>query len=243
MLFDGCSNLKEAWKRNAGKGAQASFQVTRQTNTMEVFNAHLRSNIFNTMALPLLTYGCPVWGPRSLHATSYSYATHTLDKIYTDFLKRTLGLGPTVPHAALKLELDYTRPSSRMLQQILTFRQNILERPDNDLVRLALIENIEMATCSPRPLSCWSLYLQKIISRDSSTLPSSLSFPLAHLDPNLALKEREEKLDAELYRPAANLGLLHPNSSIHALPDNARSGLKFSSISDGAHSSPLPPTP
>ena len=226
MLFDGRSNLREAWKRNSEKGAQASYQVARQTNTMEMFNPHLRSNIFNSMALPLLTYGCAVWGPQSLFPKSSTYAAHTLDKTYTDFMKRTLGLGPTAPHAALKHELGYTRPSSRMLQQILTFRDNMLLRPDNDLVKLALIENIEMAKNKPRPIQCWSYHLQKIISRDTSSLPSSLSFPLAHLDPDLALLEREEKLDAALNGAAAHLGLPHPNTPIHSLPDDAREGFK-----------------
>jgi hypothetical protein len=224
MLFDGRKNLKDAWKRNFEKGAQASYQVTRQTNTMELFNAHLRANSFNTMALPLLTYGCPVWGPQALLPTSSTYASHTLDKVYTDFLKRSLGLGPTVSHAALKHELSYTRPSSRMLQQTLTFRSNILVRPDNDLVRLALIENIEMA--NQKVSNCWSFQLQKILSRDTSSLPSSLSFPLAHLDPDLALQEREEKLDAALNGAAAHLGLLYPNTPIHSLPDDARTGFK-----------------
>jgi hypothetical protein len=223
MLFDGRKNLKEAWKGNSEKGAQASYQVTRITNTMEMFNAHLRSNTFNTMALPLLTYGCPVWGPHSLHPTSSTSASHTLDKVYTDFMKRTLGLGPTAPHPSLKHELGYTRPSSRMLQQILTFRHNILMRPDNDLVRIALIENIDLANDNPK---LWSSQLQKILSRDTSSLPSSLTSPLAHLDPDLALREREEKLDAALNGAAAHLGLLHPDTSIHSLPDNARKGFK-----------------
>jgi hypothetical protein len=176
------------------------------------------------MALPLLTYGCPVWGPQSLFPTSSIYAASSLDRLYTDFLKRSLGLGPTAPHAALKLELQYTRPSSRMLQQILRFRESILTRPDNDLVKTALTENIEMA--NKRISNCWSFQLQRILSRDTSTLPSSLSFPLAYIDPDLALREREEKLDAALYRDAANLGLLHPNMPIRNLPDHARDGLK-----------------
>jgi sorting nexin-29 len=224
MLFNGCSNLKEAWKRNSEKGAQASYQVARQANTMELFNVHLRTNTFNTMALPLLTYGCPVWGPQALLPTSSTYAGATLDKIQTDFLKQSLGLSYTVSHAALKHELGYTRPSSRMLQQILTFREKILMRPDNDLVRLALIENIEMA--NDKVSKCWSFQLQRLLSRDTSSLPSSLSSPLAHIDPDLALREREEKLDAALNRDAANLGLLHPNTPVHSLPDDARRGFK-----------------
>ena len=241
MLFDGRTNLKEAWKRNAEKGAQASYLVARQANTLELHNAHLRSNTFNTMALPLLTYGCPVWGPQALLPTSSTYASHTLDKIHTDFLKRSLGLGPTAPHAALKNELNYTRPSSRMLQQILRFRSDILERPDNDLVKIAMLENIQMA--NQKVSKCWSSQLQKLISRDTYTLPSSLSFPLAHLDPDLALQEREEKLDAALNGAAAHLGLLYPDTPIHLLPDDARKGykvLKYEKWCKPPHPSPDP---
>jgi hypothetical protein len=109
-------------------------------------------------------------------------------------------------------------------QQILRFRENILMRPDNDLVRLALIENITMA--NQNISKCWSSQLQRLLSRDTSSLPSSLSFPLAHLNPDLALMEREEKLDAALNTAAANLGLLHPNTPIHSFPDDARKGYK-----------------
>ena len=226
MLFDGSKNLKEAWKLNSEKGAQASFLVSRRMNTLEVFNPHLRSQVFSTMALPLITYGCPVWGPHALLYTSSVYAGTTLDKIQTDFLKRSLGLSPTVPHAALKHELGFTRPSSRILEQILRFRSMILQRPDHDLVRIALIENISIANHRPRPIPCWSLHLHKILIRDTSTLPSSLSLPLAHIDPNLALVEREAKLDAALHQAADHLGLLHPDASIQSLPDNARKGFK-----------------
>jgi hypothetical protein len=151
------------------------------------------------------------------------HTSHTLDKVYTDFMIRTPGLGPTAPHPSLKHELGYIPPSSRMLQQILTFRHNILMRPDNDLVRIALIENIDLANDNPK---LWSSQLQRILSRDTSSLPSSLTSPLTHLDPDLALREREEKLDAALNGAAAHLGLLHPNTSIHSLPDNARKGFK-----------------
>ena len=58
------------------------------------------------------------------------------------------------------------------------------------------------------------------------TLPSSLSSPIAHLDPDLALRKREEKLDAALSRDATQLGLSYPNSPIHSLPDDARKGYK-----------------
>jgi hypothetical protein len=226
MLFDGRKNLKEAWKRNTEKGSQASHLVTRRMNTLEMFNPHLRSQTFNTMALPLLTYGAPVWGPQALLPTSSIYAGKTLDKIQTDFHKRSLGLGPTVPHAALKLELDYIEPSSRILEQILRFRNKILERPTSDLVRLALTENISMANQKPRPTPCWSFHLHKILRRDAPSLPSSLSFPLSHIDPNLALQEREERIIAALNSAALHLGLLHPNIPIHSLPDDARKGFK-----------------
>ena len=239
MLFDGYKNLKEAWKRNTEKGAMASYLVTRRMNTLEMFNPHLRSQTFHTMTLPLITYGCPVWGPQALLPTSSTHAGAVLDKIQTDFLKRTLGLGPTVPHAALKHELNYTRPSSRMLKQILRFRNNILQRPANDLVRIALIENISMANHSPRPIPCWSLYLHKILKRDTPSLPSSLSLPLAHLDPDLALTEREKKLDEDLNMAATDLDLLHPNISIHSLPDTARKGFKVLKYKKWC----IPPTP
>ena len=245
MLFDGRTNLKEAWKRNTDKGSQASHLVTRRMNTLETFNPHLRSQTFNTMALPLLTYGAPVWGPQALLPTSSTYAGQTLDRIQTDFLKHSLGLGPTVPHAALKQELNYAEPSSRILEQILRFRCKILERPTNDLVRIALIENISMATHKPRPIPCWSLYLHKILSRDTPSLPSSLSLPLSDIDPNLAFQEREEKLNAAMNSDAEALGQLHPNIPIHSLADDARKGfkvLKHTQWCKPLHPSPDPKT-
>ena len=227
--------------RNTEKGAQASHSVSRQTNTMEVYNAHLRSNIFNTMALPLLTYGCVAWGPHALCSTSRTGPGFKLDKIFTDFLKRSLGLGMTAPHAALKHELQFTRPSSRILQQILSFRENILNRPHNDLVRLALIENIEMA--NKRISSCWSFKLQKVISRDTPTLLSSLSTPLNYLDPDLALTKREEKLDNALNGAATHLGLRYPTTPIQSLPDDARTGLKLLQILKMVQTPEPPPRP
>jgi hypothetical protein len=224
IVFDGSNALQDAWVRNTEKGAQASYLVTRQTNTNEMFNPHLRINTFNTMALPLLTYGCAVWGPQALCPVSNTSAGARLDKVFTDFVKRSLGVGTTTSHAVLKQELKFTRPSSRILQQILTFRENIINRPDNDLVRLALIENIQMA--NRKVSACWSSRLRKVISRDTSSLPSSLPTPLPYLDPDLALKEREGKRDATLFKPATNLGLLYPNIPIQSLPDDARDGLK-----------------
>ena len=239
MPVDECKDSTNTWTLNSEKGDLASRLVTRRLNTLEVFNPHLRTITFNTMAFPLLAYGCPVWGPQALHAPSHGNACHTLDKIYTDFLKRSLGVSPTVPHAALKQEYNYIRPSSRMLQQILKFRENILMRPDHDLVRLALIENIEMA--KQRVYYCWSFQLEKILTRDTPSLPSSLSFPLAHLDPDLALQEREKQLDAAWNRAADTLGRNHSNKPIHSIPDDARTGFKV--LKHQRWCTPLSPAP
>jgi hypothetical protein len=225
IVFDEKEVVKHAWVRNIEKGAQASHSVSRQTNTMEIHKPYLRNNIFNTMALPLLTYGCAVWGPQALVAKSNTSAGAKLDKILTDFLKRSLGLGMTTPHLPLKQETQYTRPSSRILQQILTFRETILNRPDNDLVRLALIENIEMADTNVS--TCWSARLRRVYSRDTSSLPYTPPPPFFYLDPDLALREREDKLDAALKGEAAHIGLKYPDHSIQLLPDDARKGLKI----------------
>ena len=222
IQFDGAKALKDAWRRNAEKGARASFLVSRRANTLEIHTPHMRACIFNTMALPVIAYGCEVWGPQALTLTSTS--TH-LDRILLAFLKRSLGLAPSTPTSSLKAELSFTRITSRILKRTLKFHNCLLKRPDSDLAKMALIENKQMARDG---VSCWSLHLHKTLSRDTS-FTNSLSPALTPftLEPKRALTEREEKLDRALFTKASNLQItLAPNTSIRSIPSNIRTGFK-----------------
>jgi len=190
IQFDGAKALNNAWRRSAEKGARASSLVARRANTMEIHTPHMRVCIFNTMALPVVAYGCEVWGPQALSLVS---ASTQLDRILLAFLKRSLGLPPSTPTASLKSETHFTRITSRILKKTLKFHNNLLKRPDSDLARMALVENKQLARDR---VPCWSLHLQKTLHRDTD-LDSSLSDTLTPetLDPKLALEQREKKLD------------------------------------------------
>jgi hypothetical protein len=219
ILFDGAKALKNAWRRSAEKGSRASFLVARQANTMEIHTPHMRSCLFNTMALPVVAYGCETWGPYALSTKS---ASTQIDHTQLSFLKHSLGLPPSTTTASLKSETNFTRITSRILKRILKFHNTLLKRPDSDLARMALVENKQLA----RDLvPCWSLLLHQTLLRDK--IDSSLSLALAPdtLNPKLALELREKRLDELLLKGASTL-LQIPNLTIHTIPSDNSDGFK-----------------
>ena len=116
--------------------------------------------------------------------------------MHKGFLKQCWGLRPSTSDCTLMSELNRHPLSHNVLKQTLAFRNKIMDRTDDDLVKLAMVESISMAKEGKR---CWVYHLSRYFPSflDSEHIPISILdyiFPDIH-NPSLPLSAFSVVLD------------------------------------------------
>lgn len=160
MMFDEYDGMKKAGRRGMNKGRAALFAMMRRTYELEMNNVYIRCHLFDSLVKPILSYGCEVWGPYMFakgDSLTLSGLSTELEFLHKGFLRQCLGVRKSVPDLALMSELQRKPLIFGMLKQTLRFWNKMHSRPDGDLVKLAMVENCEMAVRGC--VDCWSSYL------------------------------------------------------------------------------------
>ena len=103
--------------------------------------------------------------------------------MHKKFLKQCLGLRPSTSDDILLTELHRSPLYMSALKQIFTFRNKVMARSDNHLVKVSMVESMALAAEGTR---CWALNLARYfpLALHANPLPLSLLDSLTHvLDP------------------------------------------------------------
>jgi len=87
-----------------------------------------------------------------------------IEKKNTAFLRSILGVRRSTPTAALMEELRREPLAFSWLRQTVSFWNRIMTRGDDDIVKVAMLENADMARSGN---NCWARQLHKCIRRDT----------------------------------------------------------------------------
>ena len=83
-------------------------------------------HIFDTQIRPILEYGSPIWFTNKL--------IHILEKVQTDFLKRSLGVGKSTPHLALYGDTNKFPLLTRQRYAFIKYWTRITQMPDGSIL-------------------------------------------------------------------------------------------------------------
>ena len=137
------------------------FALLRRCHEIDLHCVHLRLHLFDSLVKPILWYGCEVWLP-SLLSRHRSISDNPffieLESMHKRFLKQCLGLRLSTSDSILMTELHRHPLHLSALRQTFTFRNKIMARHDNDLVKMAMLESIELAREGAR---CWASNLAR----------------------------------------------------------------------------------
>jgi hypothetical protein len=145
---------------NLGKARACMHSMLRRCYQLGIHNAKIQGNLFCSLVLPVLNYGCEVWGvyaalnmcqtppPRagSAAARPANWGDQgTAETFHRRFLKHLMGVRSSVSGAALLLECERAPVMHSWVSQAAGWWNRVMQRPDTDLVKVCLGESVARA--------------------------------------------------------------------------------------------------
>lgn len=111
---------------------------------MGVHNVMVRCSLFNSLVTPVLSYGCEVWGPPLLsklcRAAGKWGGQGPVEQLHRSYLYRLFGVKPSAPVPAVMSAAGRVPIVHGWLARVLGFWNGIMQRPEGDVVRVALAD-------------------------------------------------------------------------------------------------------
>jgi len=136
-------------------------------------NLNAQCHLFDTLVKPVLSFGCEVWGPDWVASMCRKgdFCTGAAEReVHFPFMRQSMGVSRSTSTAVMKQELRREPMAFHWMRMAAQLWNKALRRPADDYLRLALIENVELAeqmagsaakqlwdTTSPRLWMPWGL--------------------------------------------------------------------------------------
>jgi hypothetical protein len=212
MLFEADGIMSKAGKRCLSKGRAALYSMLRRCNELDIHNVYIRMHLFDSLVLPILNYGCEVWGPGAFSKGANMFdSPHSkdLECLHKGFLRQCLGIRKSVADWVLMSELQRKPLVTAIFQQTVRFWNKVMDRPSTNLTKMAMAESCTLAQAG---VVCWASQFQ------SRILP--LGYSIYNSDTLLPTADITDKV-LELYfsRISKPLSNIFPNiSDIRSIP-------------------------
>ena len=175
---------------------------------------------------PLLSYGSEIWGPAILSKGSGFVDTgfqRILEQLYKGFLRQCLGVRKTVSDVVLMTELRREPLTFGLLETSLRFWNKIMSRPDDDIVKVAMVESCDMKI-GQHGVTCWAAQLAMCMTKCGVTMPD-MGDRSVDVD-DIMSKARERWLSKIDYRRCTHKGVDRGLSEVRAMGDDDSKGFK-----------------
>jgi hypothetical protein len=156
----------------ANRGKAAIAGMNRRLGDLAVgSNVYLSLDLYQSLVLPAMLYGCEVWGPALLGCADPAASTLLPEKVHRNFVKFTLRMrSKTKAWVAFReagmFPLQYT-----CLHRMLTFLDSVLGMADGEHTKVAMLDCIAQANTGARN---WFSHLRDLLNRCAGgTVPSS----------------------------------------------------------------------
>ena len=165
VLFDGDVGTRRAAKSSLTKGRRAMFAMLRRCTALGIDNVHVKCHLFDHLVVPILCYGCEIWGAdiiKSCRNLEDSRQVKEIEKMHRKFLKICLGVRDSTPDGIVMYELRRQPIIIKIVKQIFNFWNRIQVRDDDeDLVKMAMRDNWNLAMNGKK---CWSSVVKDLVA-------------------------------------------------------------------------------
>ena len=127
------------------KARAAMHAMLRRCFDLKIHSIYLRNRLFDSMVVPVLNYGCEVWGADYLSRLSTLQGLDEAERMHLAYLRQSLGVRKATSRAVMLAETKRQPLCAAWLKQSLRFYNKLLKREADDVVRLALEEDIALA--------------------------------------------------------------------------------------------------
>jgi len=131
-------------KINLMEKTRRSIFATRRYLDLSKLPIHLANKIFDSLFLPILTYGSEVWGAYDKDDSS-SWEKDVIERTHIYFCKQFLGVNKRCPNVACRNELGRLPLKGLIEVNIIKFWLHLENLPDNNLAKQSLQISKEMS--------------------------------------------------------------------------------------------------
>jgi hypothetical protein len=229
MFADGVPVVK-ALDKAVEKARAAMFAVLRRCHELGLYNVALRCHLFNSLVLPVMSYGCELWAPyalRCLNKPKFNWGSNgAAERLHMIYLRAILCLPTAAPTAAIMHETGRVPIMHLWLQRALRFWNRIMARPADDLVRMAAVQS--MALSSSR-VSWASAVMDCVRCIDLVSFESMQVHPTHGVAVSSIIEKVRDRWHSVLWKPLIsfqqNLGGV--GMEVRACSDAVREGFKL----------------
>jgi hypothetical protein len=138
--------------RGVARGSAALFALMSRCRALGLNNVAIQCHLFNALVLPVMSYGCEVWGAwefsKFAQSSKYNFGESgkpECEQLQLHALRQSVGVPKSTPIAPLMHETR-RRPVIHMwANQLINFWNKIIARSPLDVARMALLENVRLA--------------------------------------------------------------------------------------------------
>ena len=218
MIFAGDKSIAHALGKNITKAKQVTYAMIKKAYAMGANNVHTLCHLFDSLVVPVLNYGCELWGPYALARKTVAEGLGgEVELWHRSVLRQMLGVRSTVATPILMSELGRQPISMSWLTQTLRFWNKICARPNNDLVKIALNESVDLAV-RHRVRNCWAAKLNSALCHVGSARITELQ-AVNVVD---VVSNASRSWQAKMWSTLPGMG-----GDVRCMPDNCRSGFRL----------------
>jgi hypothetical protein len=226
--------MLNAMRRNLAKGRGAMGAMMQRCKALRIHNPHIMFRLFDALVMPILSYGCEIWGPDVLAHYKWDLMKGEVELMHRSFMRMIVGTCKATPVASLMRQLDRQPIMLHWVHRAGRFIQRVANSNCDSLMYRVLMESQQIhlqhkkgwynkATCM----------IQQCSDMKDNAPYTSFDNDIAMLDMNEVMKWCHTRLQNTMWAPAklaqtvasqnhgCNFGI------VRACPDSHRNGFKL----------------
>jgi hypothetical protein len=129
------------------KGRACYFAMLQRCTQMKLANPHIMCRLFDSLVVPVLSYGCEIWGPDVIGTTGCMLLKGEAEMLHRNFMRSVLGVRKSTAVGILMQELNRHPIMCTWLDHVCRFWNRIVNRRgQGDWTYLCLVDSIKMAS-------------------------------------------------------------------------------------------------
>ena len=223
---EGGVHIAQANQLASAKCAMAG--MWRRCYALKLHNISTLCYLFDTLVRPVASYGCEIWSPDFIRKAGLGKGG--VEVLHNSFMRQAMQVRNSTPVPILLSELGRQPVSWFWLRQCVKFWNRTVARPDGDLTKVCLHENMAMAVspCNAHK-QCWAHCLIDVLRKVGViSQPHELwvsgadgSRVLRRID-MVAVATALQQVDQQTWQVAQQLA-----DNPRRLPDDHREGFKL----------------
>jgi len=202
------------------KARAAMYAMFSRCYELRLHNVHMQCRLFDALVVPVLNYGCEVWGAEHLGNSNVIEGCGAAELLHFSFLRQSLGVRASTARAVMLRETGRCHMNVAWFRQALNFFNRVMKRNDSDVVRHACLA--DLAQARDGSTSAWSAHMAKCMHKiecgqQADVFLNGRFCPVDDLV--CAMEKHQWRNDWKT--------LLPTNSQVRAVPNEASVGFKL----------------